>query len=506
MFPFTSGVSEIKRLTGKEKLSQIFCIYLVLLTKEFEDEVIDSPGRDTSFTSDEGDEQKRTSIITKEEYNKWVNVFEETLLLTSWIYNAQHPKIFFKGGRNSVAAKRIVQFVNMYKASAPRHTGMGLKIVKFHQLLHLWFIIKLYGSLLNVDGARGESNAIILTKDPGLRTQMRHLLLNLQTASERFRRDIILKCYKEMNFLSEDNDNEGLSKDDNDDEADKFKDPTGSRFDISFDYNVSTIQTKWKSIKMKGKECRFPQKINDAVFHKLAFYNGGYPRKRIASVEGFTEVKVKYDLDCGSGNTTSAGRASTNNNIAPPKNSDLHTIRACPSFRTSRPWFDWTMVKWSTTDTRQEIEAQVLMMLDMTTIIFEDCPTPTTNNRLLTETPHILIQSLQVAFIHSAKEAKTNTSHAGRRSALASWIEMEEEYQMVDLKCIDRPCFVIVDKFNDAHNGKFVAGEATDIISLLPKALWSNQFLDYNDTNLRERALSCKDEAVKDEKLKPYET
>ena len=504
MASFTSGVSEAKRLTGREKLSRVFVIYLVLLTQEFEEEIVGSHGRDVNASinleEDEDTEMERTSIITMEEYNKWVNVFEETLLLTSWIYNAQHSKIFFNGGRNSIAAKRIVRFVNMYRESAPRSTGMGLKIVKFHQLLHLWWIIKLYGSLLNVDGARGESNAIVLTKQPGLHTQRRHLLLNLQTASERFNRDIILKCYSEMSIFN--SENEELHDNNNGDNTglDNFKDPSGSKFNVEFDYNSNSLKTKWKSPKMKGKQCYFPKKINAAVFQKLGFYNGGHPSKRIASVEGFTEVKVKYSHE---------GDISNDSTL---KETDLHTIRACPSFCMSRPWFDWAIVKWLSNhegeeeQTSQYIEAQVIMMLDMTTIEFEDCPPPTNSNRLLTTTPHSLIPSLQIAFVHSAKETKTNMSPAGRTSALASWMAMEDGYQMVDLKCLDRPCFVIVDKFNNNHNGKFVAGEATDIISLVPKHFWSKQFLDYNDNDLKERAMFNRDDDVVDEALKPFET
>ena len=141
---------------------------------------------------------------------------------------------------------------------------MGLKIVKFHQLLHLWWIIKLFGSLLNVDGAQGESNAIVLTKQPGLKTQMRHILLNLQTASERFKRDIIIKCYNSMHNVANANDNEEEGPDSDDDSTDGSV-PKGSRFKVLFDYENECINTKWTSLKMKSKPCRFPPNISSAA-------------------------------------------------------------------------------------------------------------------------------------------------------------------------------------------------------------------------------------------------
>ena len=45
-----------------------------------------------------------------------------------------------------------------YKKYALRKEGMGLKFLKFYQILHLKWIIRLYGSLHNVDTARCKSH------------------------------------------------------------------------------------------------------------------------------------------------------------------------------------------------------------------------------------------------------------------------------------------------------------------------------------------------------------
>ena len=385
----------------------------------------------------------------------------------------------------------------------------------------------MFGSLLNVDGARGESNAIVLTKQPGRNTQMRHLILNLQTASERFRRDVILKCYKDM-FKCRNDDDDDDDDDDNDsvdgdgnNEMNNPKQPCGSRFEVIFQYDQKSIRTKWTSSKMKGKQCIFPRKVNDAVFDKLGFYNGGHAGKRIISVQGFTELKFKLAEDIL--DDTSSSGSTTNSNNSNDSTSKHSTVRACPSFRMSRPWFDWVTIRWtssSATDDgdegdsdsdgssleRQDIEAQVLMMLDMTTVDFEDSPPPNNNNRVLTNTPHDPIQALQVAFVHSAKVEMTNKSNTGRISAVASWMEMEDQYQMVELECIHGPCFVTVDTMNNTNNGRFVAGEATKIISLLPKHRWCQKFLDYDDIDLKEIAGLQRDNEVTEEDLKPYES
>ena len=130
METFTSGISDGKRLSAKEKLARVFCIYLTLLTKDFRVEIVGSTGRLVIPHEMEGS-------ITQKEYNNWIKVFEETLLFSSWIYQGKHPKQFFVGGRNSIVAKRIIKFMSMYRRCAPRADGMGLQILKFHQLLHL---------------------------------------------------------------------------------------------------------------------------------------------------------------------------------------------------------------------------------------------------------------------------------------------------------------------------------------------------------------------------------
>jgi hypothetical protein len=69
------------------------------------------------------------------------------------VYHNKHPKVLFNGGKKSIAYKRMKEYMTLFKQVANRKTGMGLKLLKFHQLLHLWFIIRAYGSLSNIDSA-----------------------------------------------------------------------------------------------------------------------------------------------------------------------------------------------------------------------------------------------------------------------------------------------------------------------------------------------------------------
>ena len=148
---FNKGVSSSAKLRSDQHIARVLVIYLVLLIPDFEQLVIHKKGRKEN-------EDKESTRISLEEYNKWIMIFEETLILHSWIYLEKHPKYAFKGGKNSIACDRLRKYMENYKKYALRKEGMGLKFLKFHQILHLWWIIRLYGSLYNVGAARYESH------------------------------------------------------------------------------------------------------------------------------------------------------------------------------------------------------------------------------------------------------------------------------------------------------------------------------------------------------------
>ena len=63
-----------------------------------------------------------------------------------------------------------------------KRSGNGLKIPKFHLMLHLVRNICRHGAVPNYDGSRPESIAKELAKTPGIRTQRHHKSITLQTA------------------------------------------------------------------------------------------------------------------------------------------------------------------------------------------------------------------------------------------------------------------------------------------------------------------------------------
>ena len=466
METFSSGISDAKRLSAKEKLARVFCIYVTLLTKDFNEEVVGSVGRQIVPNEMDG-------VLTQKEYCNWIRVFEETLLFSSWIYHDQHPKHFFIGGRKSIVAKRIVKFMSMYKKCAPRADGMGLKILKFHQLLHLWWIIRMFASLLNVDGARGESNNQYLAKSLGKKTQQQHKTLNFQTAQMSFKRDLILQSIEvsvkqSIEEKPKSSNTENLS-------------PGGSKFVLSFDYECNKVSSHWTSWKMRGKSCRFSPLTLEAVFHKLKNYNGGKIHRRLKSIHGFTEVT-----------------------LTEPESA---IIRACPSYRSCKDWHDWVNIEWDIDSSTSELSAQVLIFLDITSIEYEE------TDSMESTSVHQEFSDDFVAIVHSVNIQKGSKTmpidsrgpinrQRGYFSSIASWYNMEEEYQLVSISTFQSKCFVLVDTVQEGATENF-PGTAKRIVRLLPKSQWHNKFIDYS--NNHNAFTPVPDLSVTDEDLKYYE-
>ena len=80
-----------------------------------------------------------------------------------------------------------------YKKNAMRHEGMGLKFLKFHQILHLWWIIRMYGNLYNVDTARVESHHR-KKKVIGKQTQRRIEYFDEHTATGEYKYNLFIKA------------------------------------------------------------------------------------------------------------------------------------------------------------------------------------------------------------------------------------------------------------------------------------------------------------------------
>ena len=471
---FSKGVSSSSKLRSDQHIARLLVIYLVLLSVEFEKEIINKKGRK------ESKEQERTKI-TLNEYNGWVLIFEETLILHSWVYLDTHPKNAFKGGKNSIVCDRLREYMNTYKENALRKEGMGMKFLKFHQILHLWWIIRLFGSLYNVDTARCESHHK-KKKIIGKQTQRRIELFDEQTSNGEYKYNLLVKAMEKAYIplpklfemtTSSGNSTKNLTQTptNNTIEIPTSKNQHGSKFILTFDYQNQTSSAKWTTSKMKNKSPQFPTHILDAIYTKFKGYNHGIVGKRLKSINGFTEYKL------------------TNEEV-----DEFGTIiRACPNYRNEKHWFDWVQTNW---DGEGLLEGQCLLFLDFNSIEMERVD----NNVIEYEggnEAHTPLAYGNAVLIHSTRLdespsfqrpccQKSNTTVEEANfvtNRLLKFLKMETTYQIIEVDNIHRSSFVIPYEYNNI-NETYLPGCAKSVMVMMPMVNWHKLFIDYSNKTI----------------------
>ena len=199
---FREGLTQVKQLTGKERHARLFAIYLSLMCSDCSKTIINNPKKNDSKDRSYG----------KKNLQKWLELIEDSLILMKWIRKSNHnredlynplylnshdkhsnnPIQIEKDNLMSIGSKAqnaVLRYLKAYKKLVVRNEGNGLKIPKFHLMLHVVRNICRHGAVGNYDGSRPEAIAKDLAKSPGLRTQKNHKSISFQSAS-RYHEDI----------------------------------------------------------------------------------------------------------------------------------------------------------------------------------------------------------------------------------------------------------------------------------------------------------------------------
>jgi hypothetical protein len=503
---FSKGISTEAKLRSDDNLGRVMIIYLVLVTRDFEKEIVGKKGRKPS-------KHEPATVISMREYNSWVAIFEDTLILSSWVYLDKHPKEVFKGGKNCLVSKRIKKYMDLYLNVANRKEGMGLKLLKFHQLLHYWWIVRMYGSLHNVDTARCESHHK-KKKQIGSHTQQRVIVMDEQTANDEYIFNLLLKAMDQAGmdipnyFETTHNKSNERRIEEPIMETNTFQSGSqGSKFVLTFDYNLKIAKAKWTSYSLRGKQVGFRSHVLQSMYDKFESYNHGKVGYRIKSIDGFTEHRLQNHKNA--------------------------VLRACPNYRNDKDWFDWVNINWG--DDEGLLEGQCLMFLDFNTIKLE--PNLFTNE-IGMNVPHNIMSHGKTVLLHSTTDDHlirtrpflTNNDNEGSRISMVDINEgisntngnrcndtdllitrlihfrnMETTYQLVSFDSMDSPCFVVIDESISSLDMSLPGGSKT-VISLMRKDEWHFNFLDYSDNDmLLEASLNEDSDIESDDERYPFE-
>ena len=496
--PFKSGLSNTSRLTAKQKYARVFIIYLALKDKTLAQFITG-----TKFPL--GDQKKGNKCnFSQAKYRRTIRIFEEVLLFYRWVVKADHKKSDFEFGSESRAALRLRQFAQDYKSAAPRHSGLKLKIPKFHQILHWWFYIAFFGSAMNFDSGRTESMAGENAKDHGKNTQKRSKNFNEQTAHRLHEKTI----FDEARYLagvevSEDTPidlNEELTelelitreiRDNPVPIVDGHFERRGSTFTLFIDYgdrdsfspvDFSAEPTRyelvWKTT--KGSTGSFLPEIMSTIARKIALINRTSNRSVITSIEGFTDLTIPVDDKDPDGSK--------------------HLYRAHPGYYDGQPWHDWAKIAWSRPDpeshnrTRRYLaEGKLHLFLDFNSAT-RVARLPRLDNDLPYSEHNATPDGFQ-ALVSSVEDFSNDNSLAWLKTKLAKRVPVCSTLDFVAVENIIAPVFVVENELDKTTS------LPTTITSYLNMTRWGEIFLseEWNDNEIGESQLTHMKEVTVEE-------
>ena len=347
---FRNGFINLGTITGKEKYARIFVLYLALMTKDLAKSVSDARGRGPEYPPLGADCAK-----------KWLHLIEATLGIGQWFKKVSHPKdtidtVTLEAGEESPAQVAARRYLKLFKAVVNRQIGNGLRIVKYHHILHFCWYIERYGCIPNFDGSRPEGIAKINTKDKFRLTQKQSSTENYQTACRLYESETVEIAYNEMKSRGTkllnaesivaprndvDDDNSTIIVETIDTGQNQIA--TGSKFIISLNFEdafgVNDDEAQYK-LELKWAKSKASLTIDEALIERVArrlYLNKGpggclMPN---TTVIGFTEYKTNG-----------------------------FTYRCHPSYRSGKPWNDWAMIK-PLAGNADPLPGKIYMLLDL---------------------------------------------------------------------------------------------------------------------------------------------
>ena len=342
---FKHGVTNCDTLTANQQYARLFLIFISLhLPNIFRSLCLHKRSRRVAKEDSQKFRMEDVDPLGHAEGVKWFSLLEETLCFYQWLMKDRHSQSTFEHSHNlrraptteSKAMKSIRKYMASFKHLVGNRPGHGLKITKFHQLLHYPRQILKDGSIKNVDTGVCEGMAVKMYKRLVTRTQRRESTLNRELANRHLETLLLSEAVRLTSVASIFT--QGLGDLNNGDTSIRsandgsFK---GTRYFIEFPEEPhGNIEIRWRS---KTKDIGFDATLSFMLAQRLFLNTGdGGCVMHHNTVPGYTEY-----LD-----------------------SDANCYRAHPNFRGNGAWNDWCMVSWEGID--DLVPAQLITFLDLT--------------------------------------------------------------------------------------------------------------------------------------------
>lgn len=339
---FVGGIQKPDVLTAKDQLARVFGIFLSLQDYEVFHSFAHHPKKVRRQDPNTGREVTvQGKPLGRQRAKKWIELIESSLLMYEWLMSEEHSRDVITDQleplalhEECVGQSRMRDYMRKYKYLMSTREGHGLKITKFHQLLHYTRYISKYGSVQNFDTGICEGLAVSMYKRHVKSTQRQHHNLNSQIAVRHY---YSLMCYEASRIVQS---KIGGFKTTHHDSHDQKLVFGGTRFSLQFYEDHDSIspfgelKVQWHS--STKNDLRFDEELLLSMAERL-FLNTDHGGNLTPSsiVSGYTEFTDE------------------NNNL----------YRAHPNFKGKGEWYDWCLVNWEDFD--EPVPAKIMTFLNL---------------------------------------------------------------------------------------------------------------------------------------------
>ena len=472
-------------LTGKEKLSRIFAVYLILMQSEFvRDTVEHTPYRYYKMQNPE-DKTEEKVAIDRHYLRNVLTCLEQTLCFHEWLKKEEFRKEEIDRqdiGIQSPAEVAIRSLQKLLTLHMPLKGNVGWNTTKFHQLWHYIEYIIRNGSPLNWDGSDGERIGKTF-KDLALQTSRHGATMNHGIAQRSYEVNTILRAasihimktkeidlwalYPDKDLLPFDITANSKLWSEKEKRKQKRHQIRGTSFSIIRNNNntlidndemsgndseteklVDEITVQWNTKKGATPGLSFSRNILVALYHRLFLQN--------ANLGG----RLSDDCD------TIIGRCEY-------VDEDGNLYRAHPSYKQTGEWNDWAFFQW--TGYENLIPAKILMMFELEDefIVQEED----------TEQNVVGMESHLVGGTWCIVRAADGTVNLDQQlddehfdSCIATRIRMEKELRIIPMTCINSPALVIENLPSLLINGRKEWDNTAMVVC--PRSEWASHFVN----------------------------
>jgi hypothetical protein len=449
------GVSNVSQVTAKELAGIMLLVALTLMT----------PGGQQAVSQS----YKKKCLDQEEVETKirdWIYVFEMLACFERWCCKAAYwDRQDETGYKRAMTAIRSLMR-NIFRL-APRETGQGWDIEKFHDLLHIPLCILLFGSLRGYDTGSAEKNHKCFAKKPAKLTQKRVATFEKQTADRCFEMLVLSralngyarvpgcipeKCYDKdekaiLNYLT--------LLDDEDEYMEV--DGTATQHHDGATYFLLPKPSDCYSLALSGKarktipETLWPRAWSD-------FLTRHYTPIKIPSTDAERQHNVRVGM-----------REGDSISFISEFNKQGIRYRAHPNYQSQGAWHDWVEMSWEMDDDDDgNMEEDEAVMVDGAAGKVKTCMAP---GQVLM---FIVWKNRETEAFHYEALVWAATGVSKKNSVLTRKFEMEQTtdstpfLRIVDADCLGKHVFCFREDRGDKSTGF--------ALQVLPQKEWADQF------------------------------